>query len=102
MSCVITQVGIDGQRGLSAMEGRGMDRRHSRAYTWTRRGFLGLTAGATLGAYGWSLGLAADVPSAFDGRSFQLRAPEPTPKRGGGFRYGVLRGPTAFLLPQPN
>ena len=66
-----------------------MDRHHSRAYAWTRRDFLGLTAGATLGAYGWSLGLAADVPSAFDGRSFQLRAPETTPKRGGVFRYGV-------------
>jgi hypothetical protein len=60
-----------------------MDRHHSRAYAWTRRDFLGLTAGATLGAYEWSLGLAADVPSAFDGRGFQLRASETTPERGG-------------------
>ena len=77
-----------------------MDRHHSRAYAWTRRGFLGLTAGATLGAYGWSLGLAADVPSAFDGRSFQLRAPETTPKRGGVFRYGVLSAPAHFDVHQ--
>ena len=58
-------------------------------HAWTRRDFLGLTAGATWCPCGWSLGLAADVPSAFDGRSFH-RAPETTPKRGGVFRYGVL------------
>src|SRR5919108_6547112 len=100
MSCVTTQVGVDGQRGFSAMEGRGMDRRHSRAYALTRRGFLGLTAGATLGAYGWSLGLAADVPSAFDGRDFKLRAPEPQARRGGVFRYGVLSAPAHFDVHQ--
>ena len=77
-----------------------MDRRHSRGYAWTRRGFLGLTAGATLGAYGWSLGLAADVPSTFDGSNFQLRAPETTPKRGGVFRYGVLSAPAHFDVHQ--
>jgi peptide/nickel transport system substrate-binding protein len=77
-----------------------MDRHHSRAYAWTRRSFLGLTAGTTLGAYGWSLGLAADVPSAFDGRGFQLRAPETTPKRGGVFRYGVLSAPAHFDVHQ--
>ena len=77
-----------------------MNRHHSRAYAWTRRGFLGLTTGATLGAYGWSLGLAADVPSAFDGRHFQLRAPETTPKRGGVFRYGVLSAPAHFDVHQ--
>src|SRR5215468_4134262 len=100
MSCGITQVGVDSKRRFSAMEGRGMDRHHSRAYAWTRRGFLGLTAGATLGAYGWSLGLAADVPSAFDGSSFQLRAPETNPKRGGVFRYGVLSAPAHFDVHQ--
>ena len=77
-----------------------MDGHHSRAYAWTRRDFLGLTAGATLGAYGWSLGLAADVPSAFDGSSFQLRAPETTPKRGGVLRYGVLSAPAHFDVHQ--
>ena len=77
-----------------------MDRRHSRASAWTRRGFLGLTTGATLGAYGWSLGLAANVPSAFDGRHFQLRAFEPTPKRGGVLRYGVLSAPAHFDVHQ--
>src|SRR4029450_6965920 len=82
------------------MEGRGMDRHHSRAYAWTRRGFLGLTTGATLGAYGWSLGLAADVPSALAGRPFQLRAPETTPKRCGVFRYGVLSAPAHFDVHQ--
>src|SRR5215831_7532724 len=100
MSCGITQVGVDRQRRFSAMEGRGMDRRYSRGYAWTRRGFLGLTAGATLGAYGWSLGLAADVPSTFDGSNFQLRAPETTPKRGGVFRYGVLSAPAHFDVHQ--
>src|SRR5499427_1037473 len=100
MSCGITQVGVDSKRRFSAMEGRGMDRHHSRAYAWTRRGFLGLTAGATLGAYGWSLGLAADVPSAFDGSSFQLRAPETNAKRGGVFRYGVLSAPAHFDVHQ--
>src|SRR5206468_11178585 len=78
------------------MEGRGVDSHHSRSQAWTRRGLLGLTAGATMGAYGLSLGLAADVPSAFDGRHFQLRASEPTPKRGGVLRYGGLSAPAHF------
>jgi len=77
-----------------------MDPHHSGSQAWTRRGFLGLTAGATLGAYGLSLGLAADVPSAFDGRNFQLRAPEPAPKRGGVLRYGVLSAPAHFDVHQ--
>src|SRR5882672_6527703 len=82
------------------MEGRGMDPHHARSHAWTRRGFLGLTAGATLGAYGWSLGLAADAPSTFDGRNFQLQTPETTPKRGGVFRYGVLSAPAHFDVHQ--
>lgn len=77
-----------------------MDPHHARSQTWTRRGVLGLTAGATLGAYGWSLGLAADVPSAFDGRHFTLRAPEPSPRRGGVLRYGVLSAPAHFDVHQ--
>ena len=56
---------------------------------WTRRqlleaGALGAGAAAA-GALGLTpgYGLAADVPMEFDGRSFQLAAPEPNPKRGG-------------------
>jgi hypothetical protein len=32
---------------------------------------------------------AADVPAAFDGSKFQLKAPEPAPKSGGVLRYGI-------------
>jgi ABC-type transport system substrate-binding protein len=32
---------------------------------------------------------AADVPAAFDGSKFQLRAPEPNAKYGGVLRYGI-------------
>ena len=54
----------------------------------TRRAFLGTAAGAAAGTYGLSLGLAAEVPSTFDGKDFQLRAPEPNARRGGVLRYG--------------
>ena len=51
-----------------------MDQHYPEAPAWTRRGFLGLTAGAALGAYGRSLGLAAEVPSTFDGSKEECRA----------------------------
>jgi hypothetical protein len=93
-------VGREGWREGSAMEGRGMDQHYPEAPAWTRRGLLGLTAGAALGAYGLSLGLAAEVPSTFDGSKFQLQAPESAPKRGGVLRYGVLSAPAHFDVHQ--
>jgi len=66
----------------------------------TRRAFLGTAAGAAAGAYGLSRGLAAEVPSTFDGKDFTLRAPEPIAKRGGILRYGVSMLPAHFDVHQ--
>jgi ABC-type transport system substrate-binding protein len=66
----------------------------------TRRAFLGTAAGAAAGAYGLSLGLAAEVPSTFDGKAFTLRAPESTAKRGGVLRYGFITTPAHFDVHQ--
>lgn len=77
-----------------------MDTHESRAPWFTRRAFLGTAAGAALGAYGLSLGVAAEVPDVFDGRQFKLRAPEPNAKRGGVLRYGVLSAPAHFDVHQ--
>src|SRR5437763_2427074 len=66
-----------------------MENYDSRLHWFTRRAFLGTAAGAAAGAYGLALGLAAEVPSTFDGKDFQLRAPEPNARRGGVLRYGV-------------
>ena len=71
-----------------------MDNYDSRLPWFTRRAFLGTAAGATLGAYGLSLGLATEVPDVFDGTQFKLRAPEPNAKSGGVLRHGMpLRAP---------
>src|SRR2546421_492541 len=67
---------------------------------WTRRALLGTAAGAALGAYGLSFGLAAEVPSMFDGMGFKLRAPEPQAKRGGVLRYGFITAPAHFDVHQ--
>src|SRR2546428_8664901 len=77
-----------------------MDNHDSRLPWFTRRALLGTAAGAALGAYGVSLGLAAEVPDVFDGMQFQLRAPEPNAKRGGVLRYGVLSAPAHFDVHQ--
>src|SRR5919197_3124462 len=66
----------------------------------TRRTVLGTAATAALGAYGLSLGLAAEVPDLFDGTHLQLRAPEPSAKRGGVLRYGLLSAPAHFDVHQ--
>src|SRR6266478_5509528 len=66
----------------------------------TRRAFLGTAAGAAAGAYGFALGLAAEVPSTFDGTGFQLRAPEPNARRGGVLRYGCFGAPAHFDVHQ--
>src|SRR6476659_5464514 len=68
----------------------------------TRRGFLGTGAALAAGPYGLypTLGLAADVPSEFDGSKFQLAAPEPNPKYGGVLRMGITNRPPHFDLHQ--
>jgi len=50
---------------------------------WTRRNFLKSSAAAVAGAYGLfpNLGLAEQVPDKFDGLTFKLAAPEPSPNR---------------------
>jgi len=45
-----------------------MDRQQAKWDALTRRAFLGTAAGAAAGAYGLSQGLAAEVPSTFDGK----------------------------------
>ena len=77
-----------------------MDNHDSRLPWFTRRALLGTAAGAALGAYGLSLGLAAEVPDVFDGTQFKIRAPEPNAKRGGVLRYGVLSAPAHFDVHQ--
>jgi peptide/nickel transport system substrate-binding protein len=67
----------------------------------SRRGFLGSTAAAMAGAYGLSVGLSeAAIPHEYDGSTFQLKAAEPNPKRGGVLRYGVLSAPAHFDVHQ--
>ena len=73
-----------------------MENHDSRPPWFTRRALLGTAAGAALGAYGLSLGLAAEVPDVFDGTQFKIRAPEPNAKRGGVLRYGLLSAPAHF------
>src|SRR5262249_58843316 len=77
-----------------------MESKQARGDAWTRRAFLGTAAGAAVGAYGLALGVAAEVPSTFDGKDFQLRAPEPHAKRGGILRYGFFGAPAHFDVHQ--
>jgi ABC-type transport system substrate-binding protein len=77
-----------------------MDSQQARWDALTRRAFLGIASGAAVGAYGLSLGVAAEVPSTFDGKDFQLRAPEPNAKRGGILRYGFFGAPAHFDVHQ--
>src|SRR6266700_1414173 len=77
-----------------------MDRRYATWDWFTRRAFLGTAAGAAAGVYGLAQGLAAEVPSTFDGKDFKLRAPEPNAKRGGVLRYGTLSAPAHFDVHQ--
>ncbi len=62
--------------------------------------FLGTAAGAAAGLYGLAQGLAAEVPSTFDGKDFQLRTPEAHAKRGGVLRYAVFSAPAHFDVHQ--
>src|SRR5262245_62691387 len=72
---------------------------------WTRREVLqtGLQGGGAPVAplYARRPDLAsANVPAEFDGTTFQLKAPEPNPKRGGVLRYGITSRPPHFDVHQ--
>ena len=69
---------------------------------WTRRNFLKSSAAAVAGAYGLfpNLGLAEQVPDKFDGLTFKLAAPEPSPKSGGVLRMGIPNRPPHFDIHQ--
>src|SRR5215471_16098206 len=72
---------------------------------WNRREVLqtGLKGGtaAIAAAYGLRPDYAsADAPLEFDGANFQLKAPEPNPKRGGVLRYGITSRPPHFDVHQ--
>ena len=82
-----------------------MDGHRSKSPHWNRREVLqtGLKGGAAAmaAAYGLRPDFAlAQVPSEFDGTKFQLRAPEPNPKRGGVLRYGITCRPPHFDVHQ--
>jgi peptide/nickel transport system substrate-binding protein len=67
---------------------------------WTRRDFV--KASAAAGAYGLipSFGLAGPIPDKFDGSTFKLAAPEPSPKSGGVLRMGIPNRPPHFDIHQ--
>jgi ABC-type transport system substrate-binding protein len=77
-----------------------MESQQARRDALTRRAFLGTATGAAAAVYGLALGLAVEVPSTFDGKDFQLRAPEPHAKRGGVLRYGFFGAPAHFDVHQ--
>jgi peptide/nickel transport system substrate-binding protein len=69
---------------------------------WTRRDFMRSSAAVAAGLYAlrWNLGHAQEVPLEFDGKNFQLAAPEPNPKRGGVLRMGITSRPPHFDVHQ--
>ncbi len=75
--------------------------RHTRPW-WSRRDVLkGGAALAAAGAVGLPSGPSlAAIPDEFDGSKFQLKAPEPNPKRGGVLRYGITCRPPHFDVHQ--
>jgi len=75
--------------------------RHTRPW-WSRRDVLkGSAALAAAGAAGLPFGPSlAAIPDEFDGSKFQLKAPEPNPKRGGVLRYGITCRPPHFDVHQ--
>jgi peptide/nickel transport system substrate-binding protein len=82
-----------------------MNGKRSNSPRWNRREVLqtGMKGGAAAlaAAYGLRPDFAlADVPMEFDGTKFQLKAPEPNPKRGGVLRYGITSRPPHFDVHQ--
>jgi len=79
-----------------------MNTKHPARAGWSRRDMLRGSAAALMGAYGLAprYGLAADIPTEYDGSKFQMAAPEPNPKRGGVMRYGILNRPPHFDVHQ--
>src|ERR1700716_2703676 len=76
--------------------------RHPARTSWSRRDMLRGGAAALMGAYGLAprYGLAADIPTEYDGSKFQMVAAEPNPKRGGVLRFGILNRPPHFDVHQ--
>jgi ABC-type transport system substrate-binding protein len=70
---------------------RSMDDRALPGGRSTRRDLLKAASLAAVGAWGLPCvpAQAAEIPAAFDGSKFQLKAPEPNPKSGGVLRYGI-------------
>ena len=79
-----------------------MNTKYSARPGLSRRDVLTGSAAALMGAYGLAprYGLAADIPTEYDGSKFQMAAPEPNPKRGGVMRYGILNRPPHFDVHQ--
>ena len=75
--------------------------RHTRPW-WSRRDVLkgGAALAAASSAYGFPGPVLAAIPDEFDGSKFQLKAPEPNPKRGGVLRYGITCRPPHFDVHQ--
>src|SRR5947208_14079749 len=76
--------------------------RHSARISWSRRDMLRGSAAALMGAYGLAprYGLAADIPTEYDGSKFQMAASQRNAKRGGVVRDGILNRPTPLDVQQ--
>src|SRR6201997_1899417 len=79
-----------------------MNNRHPGRPGLSRRDALKGSAAVLMGAYGLAprYGLAADIPTEYDGSKFQMAAPEPNPKRGGVLRYAITNRPPHFDVHQ--
>jgi peptide/nickel transport system substrate-binding protein len=74
--------------------------RFTRRWSSRRDVLKGGAALAAAGAYGFPGPALAAIPDEFDGSKFQLKAPEPNPKRGGVLRYGITSRPPHFDVHQ--
>src|SRR5215471_2282010 len=82
------------------MEGYGMESQGWNPSGWTRRALLSTVAGSALGMYGLARGVLGEPPKVWAAPDFKLQAPEPTAKRGGVLRYGILSAPAHFDIHQ--
>jgi ABC-type transport system substrate-binding protein len=82
------------------MEGYGMESQGWNPSGWTRRALLGTVAGSALGVYGLARDVLGAIPTVWAAPDFKLQAPEPTAKRGGVLRYGILSAPAHFDVHQ--